>query len=67
MLTKEEIKEFTGCSGKDGLIKLLNMPKEDLIRLLYSEMHLKNNAYFYLVDNGLMTEFSTYQPEFSEN
>jgi|GEM_PF-6928067 hypothetical protein len=67
MLTDAEIKEFTKRSGPDALVRMLNSSKDDLIRLLYSEINLKNKAYFYLVDKGLMSEFSSYKPEFSEN
>jgi hypothetical protein len=61
MLTKEEIKKFSEVSGDEGLIKILNKSKSDLIRLLYSEMEIKNRAFSYLVDKGLMNDFSKYK------
>jgi hypothetical protein len=61
MLKEKEIKEFSKVAGPEGLIKILNKSKSDLIRLLYSEMEIKNRAFSYLVDKGLMNDFSKYK------
>jgi hypothetical protein len=60
MLTEKEIKEFSKVSGDEGLIKILNKNKSDLIRLLYSKMAIKNKAFSYLVDKGLMSDIWGY-------
>ena len=63
MLTKEEIKKFSDVSGDEGLIKILNKSKSDLIRLLYAEQEIKNRAFSYLVEKGLMDDFCKYKPD----
>ena len=61
MLTKKEIEEFSKISGPEGLINILNKSKSDLIRMLYAETDIKNRAFSYLVDKGLMNDFSNYK------
>jgi hypothetical protein len=61
MLTKKEIKKFSKVSGPEGLINILNKSKSDLIRMLYAETDIKNRAFSYLVDKGLMNDFSNYK------
>ncbi|MBN2175311.1 MAG: hypothetical protein JW731_14345 [Bacteroidales bacterium] len=61
MLTQEEVKKFSEVSGPEGLTNILNKSNSDLIRMLYAEMHIKNTALSYLVDKGLMNDFSKYK------
>lgn len=60
MLTKTEVEIFSNQSSPEGVSRVMNMEKDDIIRMLFAEMKLKNAAYFFLVDNNLMNSFCEY-------